>query len=203
MPIGSCPYLPQHPLHNHRVAKITFPLHGECNTWMGSRPLGPLLFSSAKEEPKRLELKLTSCTSRPSKPGFPFSLMGVSEATQLKMAFVGGIDAGTTSLIRTITKGYSPEASQPPHTKYVYFDPSSYQPASHRVIETTETKTGRPKHGKWLAEKRRAFWLTFEDFDARGVLRYTDAAVVALCFSVAARESFNMIRTKVRRVYFT
>ena len=129
--------------------------------------------------------------------------MGVSNATQLKIAFVGGTDAGKMSLIRAITNGYSPETSQPLHTKYMYFDPSSYQPASHPVMETTETKTGRPKHGKWLAEKPQAFWLTFEDFDARGVLRYTDAAVVALCFSVAERELFNMIRTKVRRVYFT
>ena len=59
-----------------------------------------------------------------------------------------------------------------------------------------------------LAEKPQGFYLTLcdtstgEDYDGRRVLSYTDAAVIAICFSVAERETFDMVRTKVRRVYF-
>jgi len=126
--------------------------------------------------------------------------MSVDGATQLKMSFVGGSGVGKTSLIFGMTQEclpnvFRPFTSDPPHVKYVDFNPSSYQPECHG--------TEKRKDGKMLAEKRQAFWLICEDYDGRRVLSYTDAAVIALCFSVAKRETFDLIRTKVRRVYFT
>jgi len=131
--------------------------------------------------------------------------MGILDTTRLKITFVGGSGAGKTSLIDAMAREcfrrriYPPFLSDPP-VKYVYFDPSSYQPACHI--------TEQPKDRKMLAEKRQGFHLTLcdtstgEDYDGRRVLSYTDAAVIAICFSVAERETFDMIKTKVRRVYF-
>ena len=134
--------------------------------------------------------------------------MGVSETAKLKITFVGGSGAGKTSLIFVITRGYfldrfQPFLSHPPRALYVDFDPSSYQPACNRVVEMTETETGRPKDGKMLVEKRQTFQITCEDYDTRRVLSYIGAEVIALCFSVAKRETFDLIKTRVRRVYFT
>jgi len=137
--------------------------------------------------------------------------MDVSKAspTLLKMTFVGGSGAGKTWLIRILLRGcsrkrFQPFSSDAPRVKCVEFDPSSYH-----GMEMTETETGQPKDGNMLTEKWQAYQLALcdtsacEDYGARRVLSYTDAAVVAVCFSVAKRETFDMIRTRVRRVYFT
>jgi len=110
----------------------------------------------------------------------------------LKMTFVGGSGVGKTSLIFVITSGYFHERFRPylsdgplaTRGKYVY-DPSPYKPISHR--------TGQPKDGEM--RKRQMYRLalcdtsTSEDYDAQRVLSYTDAAVIALCFSVAEKRS--------------
>jgi len=137
--------------------------------------------------------------------------MDTYEATPTQLTFVGGSGAGKTSLLSVITKGYFPDELEAfffdsLYIKHVYFNPSSYQPACNRVIEMTEPETGRPKDRKMLAGKWQTFQLKCEDcedYDARRVLSYPGAAVIALCFSVAKREEFDLIRTRVRRVYFT
>ena len=90
----------------------------------------------------------------------------------------------------------------------VDFDPSSYQPMCQGVTKITINETGKQNNGTMEREQpRQAFELglcdtfTSEDYDALRLLYYMDSAVIALCFSVAKRETFDMIKTRVRRLY--
>jgi len=81
----------------------------------------------------------------------------------------------------------------------VVFGPSSYQLECRRATEMNGSKGI-----DGITEKQEAFELqlcdtsSYRSFDPLEPLHYMNAAVIALCFSVAEREAFDMIKTKVR-----
>jgi len=91
-----------------------------------------------------------------------------------------------------------------PHVIDLEFDPSSYQPKCQGVAEMDESRTRWRIDG--MAKKQQTFELQLCDTftsEGHGPLRAMDAAVIAICFSVADREAFDMIKTKVRLAYST
>lgn len=138
------------------------------------------------------------------------SPMGVPKPafTRLKLGFVGGSGAGKTSLIGVMTKGSFPGPFQPylydPHAIDVEFDPSSYQPTCRGLTEVHESQTRHRIDG--MEAKRHAFKLEIYDtisLEEYYPLSVLDSAVIALCVSVVERETFDMIKTRVRRVWPT
>ncbi len=103
-----------------------------------------------------------------------------------------------------MTNGHFPGPFQPlcydPHTVDVEFDPSSYQPTFQGLTEMHESQIRHRTDG--MEANRQAFRLelcdtiTLEDYFPLSVL---DSTVIALSFSVAERETFDMIKTRVRR----
>ena len=136
--------------------------------------------------------------------GLSPSPMGVSKEapTRLKMTFVGECGAGKTSLIAVMIKGWLGQFqpySPGPHIMDAEFDPSSYQPECQGVTRVT----GHMEEARQAFELQLCDTFTSEDYDVLKFQSYMDSAVIALCFSVANRETFDMIRTKVRYLYST
>jgi GTPase SAR1 family protein len=139
--------------------------------------------------------------------------MGVPKSafTRLRLTIVGGPGAGKTSLIWAMTNGCFPRRFRPflldPLTIDVEFDPSSYLYECQGVTEMKESKAGHKVGG--MESRRQTFELeirdtiTSEDVEPLNALYYMDSAVIALCFSVTERETFEMIKTRVRRVHAT
>jgi GTPase SAR1 family protein len=127
--------------------------------------------------------------------------------TRLRMTFMGGSGVGKTSLLWMLAKGQLPDNTQASvpcsFTIDVEFDPVSYQPECYDVTKTTKHRAGEQNEED---KRREAFKLEvseafmFEDYHPLQVFNYIGPEVIALCFSVVERETFNLIKIRVSNV---